>query len=74
VIETAAVPDDCFGIKRGQQLGIQHRVAFAHALAPFRIWAMWMNLIGTPIRSAQPRWCIMHDESAATMSPAPARA
>src|ERR1700692_2344125 len=26
----------------------------AHALAPFRIWAMWMNFIGTPMRSAQP--------------------
>jgi Fe-S oxidoreductase len=46
----------------------------AHALAPFRIWAMWMNLIGTPMRSAQPCWCIRHDESADTMYSAPARA
>jgi hypothetical protein len=73
VIETAAVPDDCFDIERGQQFGIQHRVAFAHALAPFRTWAMWINLIGTPMRSAQPRWCIRQELSAETMYSAPAR-
>ena len=54
VIEPAAVAKDCFGIEWGEQFGIKHWVAFAHALAPFRIWAMWMNLIGTPMRSAQP--------------------
>jgi len=74
MIETAAVPHDCFGIERGQQLGVQHRVAFAHALAPFRIWATWMNLIGTPMRSAQPCWCIRQELSAETMYSAPARA
>src|SRR5215831_2267053 len=55
VIEPAAVAEDCFGIEWGEQFGIKHWVAFAHALAPFRIWAMWMNLIGMPMRSAQPR-------------------
>ena len=61
VIETAAVADDGIGILLGPQLGMQHRAVVAgrlacraHALAPFRIWAMWMNFIGTPMRSAQP--------------------
>ena len=44
----------------------------AHALAPLRIWAIWMNLIGTPMRSAQPCWCIRHDVSADTIYSAPA--
>ena len=61
VIEAAAVADDGIGIVLGQQLGMQHGAVIvgsagvrAHALAPFRIWAMWMNFIGTPMRSAQP--------------------
>ena len=28
---------------------------------------MWMNLMGTPMRSAQPRWCIRQELSAETM-------
>ena len=35
---------------------------------------MWMNFIGTPMRSAQPCWCIMQEVSAETMYSAPARA
>ena len=42
-----------------KQFGVQYagflerRIGFdAHALAPFKIWAMWMNLTGTPMRSA----------------------
>ena len=61
VIEAAAVADDGIGIVLGPQLGMQHGAVVAgllacsaHALAPFRIWAMWMNFIGTPMRSAQP--------------------
>jgi hypothetical protein len=53
--------DDGVGIMRGPQLGMQHGTIVigplacsAHALAPFRIAAMWMNFIGTPMRSAQP--------------------
>ena len=55
MIETAAVADDGVRVVGSQQLGVQHRRSGCHALAPFRIWAMWMNLIGTPMRSAQPR-------------------
>ena len=61
VIEAAAVTDDGIGIVLGPQLGMQHGTVVvgllacsAHALAPFRISAMWMNFIGTPMRSAQP--------------------
>src|SRR5882724_7472632 len=58
VIEAAAVAEDGIGIALGPQLRMQHGVVDslaygAHALAPFRIWAMWMNFIGTPMRSAQ---------------------
>jgi hypothetical protein len=28
---------------------------------------MWMNLMGTPMRSAQPSWCIRQELSADTM-------
>jgi hypothetical protein len=34
---------------------IRHCGTRAHAVAPLRIWATWMNLIGRPMRSAQPR-------------------
>lgn len=44
----------------------------AHWAAPLRICAIWMKRMGTPARSAQPCWCIMHDESAETMYSAPA--
>ena len=59
VIKAAAVADNGIGIALGPQLGMQHgavdSLAYrAHALAPFRISAMWMNFIGTPMRSAQP--------------------
>jgi hypothetical protein len=61
VIETAAVADDGIGIVLGQQLGMQHGAVVAgllacnaHAPVPLRISAMWMNFIGTPMRSAQP--------------------
>src|ERR1700680_1957048 len=45
VIQAAAAPDDGIGIAVGPQLGMQHgavdSLAYrAHALAPFRIWAM----------------------------------
>src|SRR5260370_42046480 len=36
--------------------------------------AMWMNLIGTPMRLAQPCWCTTHEVSADTKYSAPARA
>ena len=61
MIETAAVAVEGVAIVGGQELGMQYdaRVILAlgfkaHALAPLRTWAMWMNLIGTPMRSAQP--------------------
>ncbi len=61
MIEAAAVADDGIGIVLGPQLRMQHGAVVigplacsAHALAPFRIWAMWINFIGTPMRSAQP--------------------
>ena len=61
MIETAAVADDGIGIVLGPQLRMQHGAVVAsvlegnaHALTPFRISAMWMNFIGTPMRSAQP--------------------
>src|ERR1700730_10880103 len=46
------VPDEQ---ARHQQSCERQQKDFApHSAAPFRIWAMWMNLIGTPMRSAQP--------------------
>jgi hypothetical protein len=54
VIETVALAVDGVAIVAGQKLGMQHALRLAHALAPFRIWVIWMNLIGTPMRSAQP--------------------
>ena len=39
----------------------------AHAAAPFRICAIWMNLMGRLSRSAQPRWCMRHELSAETI-------
>ena len=74
MIQAAAVALDRICVVLGQQLGMQHAMRVAHALAPFRIWAIWMNLIGTPIRSAQPCWCIRQEVSADTMYSAPARA
>src|SRR5271169_2891453 len=73
MIEAMAIADNSIGVVLGQQLGMQHRLRRVHALAPFRICAMWMNLMGTPMRSAQPCWCIRHDVSAETMYSAPAR-
>jgi hypothetical protein len=61
MIDALAVTQDGFGVVLGKELGME-RLRFAlaglpfgrHVAAPFRIWAMWMNLIGTPMRSAQP--------------------
>ena len=47
-------------------------VVGAHAVAPLRMRAMWMNFSGTPRRSAQPFWCIRQEESAETTYSAPA--
>src|SRR6516162_10432099 len=59
---------------RHQQSCERQQKGFAsHSAAPFRIWAMWMHLIGTPMRSAQPCWCIRQELSAETMYSAPAR-
>src|SRR5262249_39593847 len=74
VIEAAAVAHDVMALAVGEQLGMQHGRGEAHAAAPFRIWAMWMNLRFTPIRSAQPCWCMRQELSADTMYSAPARA
>src|SRR5262245_15827113 len=54
VVEATAVAVDGMRVVASEQLRVQHRRRRAHALAPFRIWAIWMNLIGTPMRSAQP--------------------
>ena len=59
VIEASAVAYDRVGIVFVPELRMEHRRlgrrrCGAHALAPFRTWAIWMNLIGTPMRSAQP--------------------
>src|ERR1700730_3634170 len=52
VIEPCAVADDGIGIVLGPQLGMQHGAVIAdllacsaHALAPVKISAMWMNFI-----------------------------
>ena len=79
MIEAAAAADDRLGVVRSLELRMKHGrlrglLRRAHALAPLRIWAIWMNLIGTPIRSAQPCWCIRQEVSAETMYSAPARA
>src|SRR5271165_4649873 len=79
MIEAVAAAYDRIGVVPGLELWMKHgrlrRVWFGvHALAPFRIWAMWMNLIGTPIRSAQPCWCMRQEVSADTMYSAPTRA
>src|SRR6516162_9967760 len=67
-----AIPDEQ---ARHQQSGEgQQKSSAVHSTAPFRIWAIWMNLIGTPMRSAQPCWCIRQEVSAETMYSAPARA
>ena len=62
MIEAAAGAVDAVAIVGGEKLGSQHGSRAlaalrlpAHAPAPLSIWAMWMNLIGTPMRSAQPR-------------------
>ena len=54
VIEPAAVTVHRIALLGSQQLGMQYRRRSTHALAPFKIWAIWMNFIGTPMRSAQP--------------------
>ena len=54
VIEAMAIANNAIGFVLSQQLGMQHCLRRVHALAPFRICAIWMNLIGTPMRSAQP--------------------
>src|SRR5260221_4435660 len=61
MVQAAAAADDGIGILFSPQLPMQHGAVLvgplacrAHALAPFRIWAMWMNFMGTPMRSAQP--------------------
>jgi hypothetical protein len=54
VVEATAVPDNGMGVVLSQQLRVQHGRRRAHATTPFRICAIWMNLIGTPMRSAQP--------------------
>jgi hypothetical protein len=54
VIEAAAVEIDGVAIVTRQKLGMQHAFWVAHALAPLRTWAIWMNLSGMPMRSAQP--------------------
>jgi len=54
MVEATTSADDCIGVVVGPQLGMQHCVRRVHALAPFRICAIWMNLMGTPMRSAQP--------------------
>ena len=74
MIEAVAVLVDRVSVVLSQQLGMQHARRTAHALAPFKISAIWMNFIGTPMRSAQPCWCIRQDVSADTMYSAPARA
>src|SRR5690242_4747947 len=62
MIKAAAAAVDAVAIVGGKKFGSQHgsrAIAAlglpAHALAPLSIWAMWMNLMGTPMRSAQPR-------------------
>src|SRR5579883_449197 len=44
------------GLRRMRLVGSDglRRKMVVHALAPFRICAIWMNLSGTPIRSAEP--------------------
>ena len=61
VIEATAVAQDRVGIVLGPRLGMRRPAAIAdllacgaHALAPFRISATWINFIGTPMRSAHP--------------------
>ena len=73
MIEPVTVSVDRVGIVVRQEFGMQDGIV-AHAAAAFRICAMWMNLSGTPIRSAQPFWCIRQELSADTMYSAPARA
>ena len=58
--------DDALALARVQILD-------AHAAAPFSTCAMWMYFSGKPRRSAQPFWCIRHEESADTTYWAPAR-
>jgi hypothetical protein len=62
VIKTLAIGRLWRLVAVGAQLRMQHDASVScaltcatHAKAPLRIWAMWMNLIGTPMRSAQPR-------------------
>jgi len=74
MIETSTSAVDGVAIIAGQKLRMQHALRITHALAPLRIWAIWMNFIGTPMRSAQPFWCIRHELSAETTYSAPARA
>jgi hypothetical protein len=54
MVQTVTVSINGVAIVARQKLGMQHAVRIAHALAPLRTWAMWMNLSGTPMRSAQP--------------------
>src|SRR5258706_6288821 len=60
MIEAVAVAVNGIAVVSSQKLRVEHggggalRRIGAHALAPFRIWAIWMNLRRTPMRSAQP--------------------
>ena len=56
----------------GRLVAAGMRVVRAHAVAPLRMRAMWMNFSGTPTRSAQPFWCMRQEESAETTYSAPA--
>src|SRR6516164_5326117 len=47
-----AIPDE--QARHQQSCERQQKSFAAHALAPFRIWATWMNLICPPMRSAHP--------------------
>jgi hypothetical protein len=61
VIEAVPVTVDRIAVHGCTKLRMEHGAAITravavgtHALAPLSIWAIWMNLSGTPMRSAHP--------------------
>src|ERR1700742_3935253 len=63
VVEPLSVVRGAFNWAVIPEFGMQHRSKFAHALAPFRILAMWMCLTLLPDRSAQPCWWMRQELS-----------
>jgi hypothetical protein len=50
MVQSMAVAVEGIVIVVRQKLRMQNAVRIAHAPAPLRIWAIWINFIGSPMR------------------------